>query len=434
MHRLLGFLLVLGLAASTSLAQDRPFIEVRDGRFFAGEAPYYFLGFNYWYGMNLGADHPSGDPARLVRELDHLQTLGVDNLRVLASSEGPEGTPWRVHPAVQNTPGVYDERILVGLDRLLAEMGQRDMRAVLVLNNFFQWSGGMAQYVSWATGDPIPYPEQDGNTWTDFQTFSSRFYTLPEARRLFEQYLEHVLNRTNTITGRRYTEDPTIMSWQLANEPRVFGTRDAYADWVRETSAFIKARAPRQLVSLGGEGKLIYDQEELQFEDLARTSALDYLTIHIWIENWQRYLPETDPAGTFLPAVGFAFGYITDHVAIAERVGKPLVLEEFGLSRDGHNHDPAAPVAYRDQYFELLFAHVVQMATVGSGYAGLNLWTYSGEGRPATPRTPWRPGDPFTGDPPHELQGWYGIYNHDASTLSLIQRYTTRLRAVLNQP
>ena len=39
-----------------------------------------------------------------------------------------------------------------------AEMAARDMTAVLVLNNFFQWSGGMAQYVSWATGTPSSTP------------------------------------------------------------------------------------------------------------------------------------------------------------------------------------------------------------------------------------------------------------------------------------
>jgi mannan endo-1,4-beta-mannosidase len=433
MHRTFSHLIAAALFLVVFLvpgaqAQQRDFVEVRDGRFFIGDDPYYFLGFNYWYGMNLGADHESGDRDRLRRELDHLASIGVDNLRVLAGSEGPREGQWRVHPAVQDAPGEYNEQILIGLDHLLAEMGRRDMRAVLVLNNFFQWSGGMAQYVSWVTGDPIPYPEQDGNTWTDFQTFSARFYTLPEAQRLFLDYVDTVISRTNTVNGVRYSEDPTIMSWQLANEPRVFGVREPYAAWVRETTSFIKQRAPRQLVSLGGEGKLVYDQTEMQFEELATTSDLDYLTIHVWIENWQRFLPEEDPENTFLPAVGFAFAYISDHVAIAERVNMPVVLEEFGISRDGFDHDPSAPVSYRDQYFEMLFAFLRQKAEVGSAFSGLNIWTYSGEGRPVEPRTPWTPGDPFTGDPPHELQGWYGIYDTDTSTFDLIRRYAEMVR------
>ena len=47
------------------------------------------------------------------------------------------------------SPGVYNERVLDGLDYFLMEIGEHDMRAVMVLNNYWQWSGGMAQYVSY---------------------------------------------------------------------------------------------------------------------------------------------------------------------------------------------------------------------------------------------------------------------------------------------
>lgn len=50
--------------------------------------------------MNPGSDGEGGDRARLVRELDRLEALGITNLRVLAASEGPADEPWRVQPAV----------------------------------------------------------------------------------------------------------------------------------------------------------------------------------------------------------------------------------------------------------------------------------------------------------------------------------------------
>jgi mannan endo-1,4-beta-mannosidase len=121
-------------------AQSTDFVEIRDGRFYIGDKPYYFIGFNYWYGMYLGANNEYADRARLIRELDMLQELGVNNLRILASGEGPDTEPWRVKPSVHPEPGVYREEILQGLDFLLAEMEKRNMRAVLILNNFFQWS------------------------------------------------------------------------------------------------------------------------------------------------------------------------------------------------------------------------------------------------------------------------------------------------------
>jgi mannan endo-1,4-beta-mannosidase len=407
-------------------ARTNDFVVVHDGRFYIGDEPYYFIGFNYWYGMHLGADTEYADRERLTRELDMLRDLGVDNLRVLAASEGPDTEPWRIKPSVQPEPGVYREEILVGLDFLLAEMAKRDMRAVLVLNNFFQWSGGMSQYISWATGEPVPYPDQDGHTWMDFMTNAASFYTYPEARQWFKEYAEMLTDRVNTVTGIPYTDDPTIMAWQLANEPRGYEHPEAYADWVEKAAAFIKERAPNQLVSLGGEGKLIAGDENPLFAELATLPQLDYLTIHLWIENWQRYIPARAEE-TFFPASGFAMAYVADHLAIAECVNKPMVLEEFGVSRDGRNYDPYAPVKYRDTFYTMIFEYLLHLRSEGSVLAGLNLWSWSGEGYPEKPGDIWEPGKPLTGDPPHEEQGWYSIYQHDTSTLELIRRYANRL-------
>ena len=42
-------------------------------------------------------------------------------------------------------------------------MAKRDMKAVLYLNNFWQWSGGMSTYMSWSTGKPVADPDVTGD-------------------------------------------------------------------------------------------------------------------------------------------------------------------------------------------------------------------------------------------------------------------------------
>lgn len=41
-------------------------------------------------------------------------------------------------------------------------------------------------------------------------------------------YVKKIVNRRNSITGVLYRDDPTIMAWDLANEPYVLG--DASGD------------------------------------------------------------------------------------------------------------------------------------------------------------------------------------------------------------
>jgi mannan endo-1,4-beta-mannosidase len=411
--------------AQRNPASAREFVRVRDRGFIIGDRPYHFAGVNFWFAMHLGAEH-GGDRARLVRELDHLHRLGITNLRIMASSEGPSSEPQRIHPAVQEAPGRYDENQLRGLDFVLAELAKRDMRAVLILSNFFQWTGGMAQYVSWATGTPIPYPETPGHTWDEFQNYSARFYTLDSAQKLFESYARAVLMRRNTITGVSYAGDPTIMSWQLSNEPRGFAQADAYVKWVDRAGAFVKRYAPRQLVSLGGEGKLAQDAVNTRFEQVSHSPFIDYLTVHIWIENWGWYDP-ANPAMTLDRSIGRSMGYLADHVAIARAVGKPLVVEEFGVSRDGRNYASDAPTSVRDHFLVIMLEGVQHLAAEGEPVAGANVWSWSGESIPARAGMLWRDGDPLTGDPPHERQGWYSIYDSDSTTLGIISDYARRM-------
>ena len=100
------------------------FVTVSDGKFMLNGKPYYFVGTNFWQGINLGVDGPKGDRENLIAELDRLQRIGVTNLRVMAASEGPNTEPYRMVPALMTSPGVYDESVLDGLDFFIAEIRQ----------------------------------------------------------------------------------------------------------------------------------------------------------------------------------------------------------------------------------------------------------------------------------------------------------------------
>jgi mannan endo-1,4-beta-mannosidase len=438
-HTILLLLCLILAASGCRSAPDQPvdadgrpeFVSVDGTRFLLDGLPYHFAGANVWYGMNLASTGPGGDRQRLDRELDLLRDLGITNLRVMAGSEGPDREPWRVVPALQTAPGVYDPQLLDGLDYLLAAAARRDLRLVLCLNNFWSWSGGMAQYVAWDCAESIPYPVGPEGDWDAYQQFAARFYSSPGACSAFRRHITTMVQRVNSLTGIAYRDDPVIMAWELANEPRGMGNAEAFNAWIDETAAFIKSIDPNHLVTTGCEGYTpLPVANGLDFVANHDGPDIDYATVHIWPQNWGWYDPAQEEA-THPGAVSQAVDYLQQHHRLARHLDKPLVLEEFGLARDKGSFDPASTTLHRDAFFTTMCGAVRASLMSGGPLAGANFWAWAGEGLPPRPGEHWQAGDPWTGDPPHESQGWYGVYHNDRSTLAALN---TKAEEVLVHP
>jgi mannan endo-1,4-beta-mannosidase len=435
-------LVLLGIAlGSCSQVQSpsdgtaiRHFVTVDGMQFKIGDEPYYFVGTNFWYGAYLGMEAEAGDRERLLQELDLLADMGVTNLRILAASEGASHKN-ALKPAFQESPGVLNEELMVGLDFLLDEMAKRDMRAVVFLNNFWEWSGGMNMYSEWYGDGPATNPSETGD-WTAFMNHSAKFYRNEAAQQGFRDYISAVIGRTNSISGTAYRDDPTIMSWQLANEPRP-GDRDeghahvqAWIDWIDKTSAFIKQLAPNQLVSSGAEGSRGSLDVMDYFVRAHQSEHVDYLTFHMWAKNWGWYKVD-DAASTFDRTLDSARIYVEKHIEVARQLNKPITMEEFGLGRDGESNDPSVPSSYRDRYLAHVFKLVEASMDTQSPLAGTNFWAWGGFGKANGTDYQWRPGDPFTGDPPQEPQGLNSVFASDSTTLQVLRDHTTYISSKL---
>jgi mannan endo-1,4-beta-mannosidase len=414
----------------------REFVTVDGMQFKIGDQPYYFVGTNFWYGAYLGMEGEAGDRERLVKELDLLKDLGVDNLRILAASEGARHKN-ALKPAFQESPGQLSDSLMIGLDFLLDEMAKRDMRAVVFLNNFWEWSGGMNMYSEWYGDGPATNPSET-NDWTAFMNHSAKFYKNEEAQLGFRDYITKVIQRVNSISGIAYNEDPTIMSWQLANEPRP-GDReyghenvDAWVDWTHQTAAYIKSIAPKQLVSSGNEGTKGSLESMEYFMRAHDTPHIDYLTFHMWAKNWGWYKAD-NPEATFPSTLDSAKKYIDDHVVAARQLNKPITMEEFGMGRDGESFDPKQSTRFRDQYLSTVFKQIEEGMASGSPLVGTNFWAWGGFGKASSSDYQWRPGDPFTGDPPQEPQGLNSVFAADSTTLQVIRDHSAFIRAQTKQ-
>ena len=103
---------------------------------------------------------------------------------------------------------------------------------------------------------------------------------------------------------------------------------------------------PNHMVTVGSEGTW-----GGVFKSMHASPLMDYTTCHIWAENWGIYTATDSSTVNLQAAVDFALDYLDTHNRQAVTLGKPLVLEEFGLARDAWapigGYDPATPVIYR---------------------------------------------------------------------------------------
>ena len=319
-----------GNAASAPTAD---FVRVEEGRFLLGDEPCYFVGTNFWYGPILGSEGPGGDRARLERELDTLAACGLRNLRVLVGAEGPAGVPSKIAPILQPAPGRYDDALLDGLDYFMQQLALRDMKAVLYLTNSWEWSGGYSQYLAWAGAGEAAIPAVDG--YRAYVDYVSQFIPDARARALYADHVRFIVGRTNRYTGVRYADDPTIFSWQICNEPRPFGeeNHEAFAEWIGETARLIRSLDPNHLISTGSEGIVGCEGDDALTERIHAFPEIDYINIHIWPSNWQ-WVDKEHLAEGMDNALALTDRYIDQHLTIAERLRKPVVIEEFGFPRD----------------------------------------------------------------------------------------------------
>jgi mannan endo-1,4-beta-mannosidase len=122
--------------------------------------------------------------------------------------------------------------------------------------------------------------------------------------------------------------------------------------------------------------------------------------------------------------------YVERHVALARTLGKPIVLEEFGLSRDDGAVDALSPTTARDAFFAFLSDVLYHSARSGSPLAGSNFWTWDGEAHVAKNENAWRPDEPVPGDPPHEPQGFNSVYESDGSTLAVLSAHAASMKSI----
>jgi mannan endo-1,4-beta-mannosidase len=415
---------LLTILSVFAFSQDN-YVKTAHGKFTLNNKPLYYIGTNYWYGGLLG--NTAKGKIRLQNELNFLNKHGITNVRVMVGTEGTgliNGVQ-RVEPALQPKQGAFDKSMLNGLDYLLVELGKRNMKAVLFISNNWEWTGGFLQYLNW-NGLLEDTVMKRKLTWDENRDIVSKFYDCKGCKNAYNKQLDFVLNRINTYSGKKYKDDEAIMAWELANEPRPMrpAAIASYKKWIATVAAKIKSIDKNHLVTIGTEGD-IGTENIAVYEAIHTDKNIDYLTIHIWPKNWGWFKgDEIDK--DFENIVSKTKDYINKHSAVAKKINKPLVIEEFGLPRDGHSFDLQSATTLRDKYYKEIFTLWQKSVLAKGNLAACNFWAFGGTARPMPNQIFWKKGDDYMGDPPMEEQGLNTVFDGDTSTWKLIKSFSQK--------
>ncbi len=362
--RLLTTLLLLLLLFPGSLLANNGFVSAQGTQFSLNEKPFYYTGTNnYYIGIDPGISQPQVDEV-----LQSAKDMGVTVVRAWGFNDGSGG--------LQTAAGVYDETVFKKLDYAISKAGQLGIKLIIPFVNNWDDYGGMNQYVNWA-----------GTTGHD------SFYTNATCKDYYQNHISTILNRVNTYSGVAYKNDPTIMSWELANEPRATNS-DTLKTWITTMSAYVKGLDSKHLLTTGVEGQNLADFRKYH----QNMPNIDFATMHIYPDSWGMNLTASKQ-------------YIDDRIVEANTMLRlPVILEEFGKYRDVAKPVPAVPTGgsgnttTRDTYFQSFYDVVRE-----SHGAGSNFWILY-----------------HNSYPDHD---GFGVYSQDTSTTNIIKNEAALMSA-----
>ncbi|GMH32385.1 hypothetical protein BSKO_00219 [Bryopsis sp. KO-2023] len=271
----------------------------------------------------------------------------------------------------QVSAGVYDEASFRALDFIIEEARRNGLKILLCFVDNWKYYNGIDQ----AGLDPEAKKYEVAR--------HALFYNDTDCRKLYKSHVSALVHRKNTFNGRLYRDDPTIFAWDLLNEPRCETWRvpecgRILQKWIEEMSAYVKSIDTNHMVTIGSEGFFKHGsvQEYLNPQDWAGQMGQDFLlnhipehidfaTIHVWPDTWDR------------TEENFEAHWIMSHVDTASfRLGKPVLVEEFGKKLMPNRHNPSSIRVLRDPVFKSTYSVVETAIAEGRGIGGTMFWRW----------------------------------------------------------
>lgn len=339
---------------------DDGFIKTKGLQLMLHGSPFYANGFNAYWLMYMASD--SSQRSKVSSAFQQAKEHGLTIARTWAFSDGGDRP-------LQYSPGSYNEQMFQGLDFVVSEAKRYGIKLVLSFANNYDQFGGKKQYVSWARNEGQSIGSDDD------------FFTNSVVKEYYKNHIKAVLTRRNTLTGVAYKDEPTIMAWELMNEPRCLSdpSGKTMQAWITEMASHVKSIDGNHLLEAGLEGfygpsssqKQQYNpnfQVGTDFIANNQIPGIDFATVHSYPDQWLQSSSDESQ-------IAFLNNWLYNHIQDAQNIlQKPLLFAEFGKSLK------IAGPNQRDELYNTVYTAIYSSARGGGAAIGGLFWQLLAEG------------------------------------------------------
>jgi hypothetical protein len=310
-----------------TLSAREPFVTVVDGKFRVGAQEYRAMGFTA-YELNVGKDQRKNPREKVERIFRVAKLHGFTLFRATTIIYEFNMGDLKRH---------LSEPVWSQIDMILDVARTLGMRVIIDFSTLTYDTGKHSS------------PPFDVTAPENFDRIKDVYRIIP--------------NRRNTINGRLYRDDPTIMAYSILGEIVPFGlnrlpdggvdlkneSRDVnnYLSFVASAAAELKRNAPRQLVNTGGllhitpTGPVKDKSGSPYWKALWADRNIDFGSIHIYSHPPKELERPVCPPYQ-VPMPWGEWRNLVTYVDYTAAIGKPFVVEEWGLNLDARSEVSAA--------------------------------------------------------------------------------------------
>ncbi|GAA5969798.1 hypothetical protein JCM11641_008044 [Rhodosporidiobolus odoratus] len=229
-----------GAPAKAFMPKPSTFVTRKKNKLYLDGSEFRITGPNiYWLGLDENVNSQVSYPGKpRIREAMAM-TVAMGGNTIRSHSLGVSMTLWP--KAWQTNEAAWDT-----IDYSIYAAREYGLRLIIPLtDNYAYYHGGKYDFIGWGGGDTSD---------------ASEFYENDNVVNIFKGYIAMLLNHTNTYTGVKLKDDPTILAWETGNELGGYmlggGAPPAY--WTQDIASYIKSLAPSHLVADGTDGLTDY--------------------------------------------------------------------------------------------------------------------------------------------------------------------------------